>query len=72
LFKIPAVETDLELELYYEKYGIIYTCEIKRNEQGNLTGYGLVQYISSNSAKKLIEEDPMNFVEYKTKPERDE
>ncbi|WP_447979429.1 RNA recognition motif domain-containing protein [Candidatus Nitrospira bockiana] len=52
---LPATVTPEDLRHLFERYGLVVTAEIARDEKGHSLGYGFVQMALPQSAKNAIQ-----------------
>lgn len=70
--------TESDVKEYFEGYGEIKSCEIKKDYSGNSRGFGFISFVSDESAKRVMNETYHNIagrkcevrIPKRTEPER--
>lgn len=70
--------TENDVKEYFETYGEIKSCEIKKDYSGNSRGFGFISFVSDESAKRVMNETYHNIagrkcevrIPKRTEPER--
>jgi len=70
--------TEADVKEYFEGYGEIKSCEIKKDYSGNSRGFGFISFVSDESAKRVMNETYHNItgrkcevrIPKRTEPER--